>query len=111
MYVLVRYLCSDHTALGCLMSKFQLVSPLYLEGRSWLCLIVNRNSSAKFIPFFDGQTESYWKVPAQCWNTLSGRMSRWKGCVRIWPAHGQGLYPWKEKPCWRSQTGPRAAGS
>lgn len=55
MYVLIRYLCSDHTALRCLMSKFLLVSPLYLESKSWLSLILNLNSSAKFMPFFDGQ--------------------------------------------------------
>lgn len=39
------------------MCKFLLVSPLFLEGRSWLCLILNLNSSAKLIPFSDGQTE------------------------------------------------------
>lgn len=65
------------------------------------------------MPFFDGQTKSYWKVAAQCWNTLSGRMSRWKGCVRSWPAHGQGLYPWKENPVGgvRQVRGQLGAGS
>lgn len=60
------------------MRKFLLVSPLFLEGKSWLCLILNLNSSAKLIPFSVGQTEgpeSYWKVPTKCWNVLSGRVS------------------------------------
>lgn len=94
MYVLVRYLYWDHTALECLMSKFLLVSLLYLEGRSWLCLILNLNSSAKFMPFFDGQRVIGKSQPSAGTHYLEERAGG-RGVIGVGPPMGRASTPGK----------------